>query len=179
MSPSYALLGILGRQPNYGYDLKRTYDVLFGRDKPLAFGQVYATLSRLLRDKRIETESTEQESGPERKKYAITTLGREDLEAWLGTPEQLHTDTQTVLFSKVVTAILLDKSPNDYLDAQRAAHLSRMRGLTALRRKGDLAQSLRADYALFHLEADLRWIDLTVARIVALTKEIQAQAGLT
>lgn len=130
MSASYALLGILGKQPSYGYDLKRDYDFLYGKDKPLAFGQVYATLSRLLRDKKITTETTEQVAGPERKLYAITEHGRTDLEAWLATPEKLHPDTQTVLFIKVVTSILLDKNPDIFLDAQRSAHIERMRQLT-------------------------------------------------
>jgi DNA-binding PadR family transcriptional regulator len=172
MSASYALLGILGREPGYGYDLKRTYDTLFGKEKPLAYGQVYATLSRLLRDEKITTEAAEQEGGPERKRYAITNLGRKDLEAWLALPEKLHPSTQTVLFIKVVTALLLDKRPDDFLDAQRAAHIARMRELTKLRQKGDLAQMLQADYALFHLEADLRWMDLTSARLTKLKEEV-------
>jgi DNA-binding PadR family transcriptional regulator len=173
MSASYALLGILGKQPSYGYDLKKNYDSFYGKDKPLAFGQVYATLSRLLRDNKISVDTTERAAGPERKRYAITVHGRRDLEAWLAAPEQLHPNTQTVLFVKVVTSILIDKDPDVYLDAQRAAHISRMRELTDRRRRGDLAESLQADYALFHLEADLRWIDVTSARLKALTKEIQ------
>jgi DNA-binding PadR family transcriptional regulator len=44
------LLGLLEREPSHGYDLKRDYDAYFGRDKPLPFGQVYATLKRLARD---------------------------------------------------------------------------------------------------------------------------------
>ena len=50
-----------------------------------------------------------------------------------------------------------------------------MRDLNSLRRKGDLAQALQADYALFHLEADLRWIDLTSARLQTLKKEIRRE----
>jgi DNA-binding PadR family transcriptional regulator len=173
MSASYALLGILGKQPSYGYDLKKDYDFLYGKEKPLAFGQVYATLFRLLRDKKITVDTTEQVSGPERKLYAITNIGRKDLESWLATPEKLHPNTQTVLFIKVVTSILLDKNPDTYLDAQRSAHIDRMRQLTELRRKGDLAQSLQADYAIFHLEADLRWIDVTSARLQTLKEEIR------
>ncbi|HUB94148.1 MAG TPA: PadR family transcriptional regulator [Verrucomicrobiae bacterium] len=173
MSASYALLGILGRQPSYGYDLKRDYDLLYGKEKPLAFGQVYATLSRLLRDKKITAETTEQVAGPERKLYAITATGRKELEAWLSTPEKLHPNTQTVLFIKVVTSILLDKDPDVYLDAQKAAHIERMRELTVVRREGDLAQLLQADYALFHLEADLRWIETTSARLQKLAKEVR------
>lgn len=175
MSASYALLGILGKQPSYGYDLKKDYDFFYGKDKPLAFGQVYATLSRLLRDKKISVDSTEQASGPERKRYAITNIGKSDLEAWLSTPEQLHPNTQTVLFIKVVTSILLDKEPNIYLDAQRAVHIDRMRQLTELKRTGDLPQSLQADYAIFHLEADLRWMDVTAARLYTLKKEILSE----
>ena len=44
------LLGLLEREPSHGYDLKRDYDTWFGRGKPLPYGQVYATLSRLARD---------------------------------------------------------------------------------------------------------------------------------
>jgi DNA-binding PadR family transcriptional regulator len=175
MSASYALLGILGNQPSYGYDLKKDYDSLYGKEKPLAFGQVYATLSRLLRDSKITTDSTEQVAGPERKWYAITDLGRADLESWLATPEKLHPNTQTVLFIKVVTSILLDKDPDTYLDVQRSAHIDRMRQLTEVRRNGDLAQSLQADYAIFHLEADLRWIDVTTSRLQNLKEEIRRE----
>jgi DNA-binding PadR family transcriptional regulator len=175
MSASYALLGILGKQSSYGYDLKKDYDFFYGKEKPLAFGQVYSTLSRLLRDKKITVDVTEQVAGPERKLYAITGLGRKDLEAWLASPEKLHPNTQTVLFVKVVTSILLDKDPDVYLDVQRSAHINRMRELTETRRKGDLAQSLQADYAIFHLEADLRWLDVTTARLQNLKEEIRGE----
>jgi hypothetical protein len=43
-----------------------------------------------------------------------------------------------------------------------------MRELTDLKQKGTLIDSLLADHGLFHLEADLRWIDLTAARLTAL-----------
>lgn len=172
MSTSFAILGILSQQPNYGYELKRNYDKLFGKEKPLAFGQVYATLNRLLRDQKIATSDPEQTTGPERKKYTLTKKGRAELEAWLTLPSN-HSENRPVLFTKVITAILLDASPNDYLDLQQAAHLAKMRELTALRKEGDLTQQLQADYELYHLEGDLRWISNTAARLDALSKEIR------
>ncbi len=175
MSASFALLGLLYGQPSYGYDLKKAYDDVFGHEKPLAFGQVYATLSRLLRDRKVAVDGLDQQNGPERKRYAITTLGHAELVKWLGQPEIARPGVQSTLFVKVATAILIDESPNEFLDAQRAAHLRNMRELTKLRREGDLSQALRADYALFHLEADLRWIDVTEARIKALTQEIRGE----
>jgi len=47
-----------------------------------------------------------------------------------------------------------------------------MRQLTALKRGGDFTDRLLADHALFHLEADLRWIDLTIDRLGALAEEV-------
>ncbi|HET8670741.1 MAG TPA: PadR family transcriptional regulator [Candidatus Saccharimonadales bacterium] len=172
MTISYAMLGILGQKAGYGYELKQRYDSYFGREKPLAFGQVYATLSRLLRDNKIAEEATERAGGPERKKYAITTQGRKDLEVWLAQPEPVHADSQSVLLTKVMTGILLNRSPLTFLDTQRSQHIARMRELTHARQSSDLALKLQADLALFHLEADLRWIDATEARLGALTKEI-------
>lgn len=174
MNVSYALLGIIQRRPAYGYELKKMYDLLFTQDKPLAFGQVYATLSRLVRDKKVTIEDVaEQSDGPERKRYAITAAGREELEKWLTLPEATSTKAQSVFFSKVVTSILLDTSPYTFLDAQKAMHLQRMRELTERRREGDVPEMLKADYELFHLEADLKWIDVTVERLENLSEEIQ------
>ena len=178
MAASFLLLGILDQQPSYGYDLKRTYDRLFGKEKPLAVGYLYQTLTRLSRDSKItEQATTEASGGPERKQYAITPLGREELKKWLFQPEELQTTTQSTLFAKVITAIIVDADPNIYLDAQRLSHLKRMHGLTELRNRSGLAQALQADYDLFRLEAELRWIDITVARIETLTKEIRSECS--
>src|SRR5437764_1283956 len=46
------LLGLIEPQPSHGYQLKRDYDTLFGRERPLPFGQMYSTLGRLRRDGR-------------------------------------------------------------------------------------------------------------------------------
>jgi hypothetical protein len=47
-----------------------------------------------------------------------------------------------------------------------------MRELAEINRSGDTADLLLADYGLFHLEADLRWIDLTSARLGALAETV-------
>jgi DNA-binding PadR family transcriptional regulator len=167
-----ALLGLLEREPSHGYELKRAYDGYFGADRPLPFGQVYATLGRLERDGRVTVTGTEPGGGPERKRYAITPDGVTALEGWLAKPEAPEPHLQPVLFTKVVLALLSGRPAGRYLDAQRAAHLSRMREITARRRGAGLTGVLVADYALFHLEADLRWIDMTAARLGQLAKEI-------
>jgi DNA-binding PadR family transcriptional regulator len=172
MAVGYVLLGLLEDRPRHGYDLKREYDERFARARPLKFGQVYATLARLLRDGRVSIEAVESGEGPERKLYAITETGVTDLERWLGEPEPPEPHLQSVLFTKIVLALLSGRSGAEVLDTQRAAHLARMRELTRAKASGDLADALVADYALFHLEADLRWIELAAARLDRLGKEI-------
>jgi DNA-binding PadR family transcriptional regulator len=166
------LLGLLEREPSHGYDLKRDYDAFFGRGKPLPFGQVYSTLARLARDGKVVMGESEPGAGPDRKRYVITEQGATEVQSWLGEPVEPEPHLQTVLFAKVVLALMLDRSPEKYLDVQRAAHLQRMRELTELRRSGSMVDALLADHGLFHLEADLRWIDLTAARLDALAEMV-------
>jgi DNA-binding PadR family transcriptional regulator len=173
VSTAFTLLGLLEPAPSHGYELKRAFDHRFGTDKPLPFGQVYATLGRLERDGRAIIVGTETGEGPERKRYAITAQGVTDLERWLADPEAPEPHLQTVLFAKVVLALQSGRDANRFLDSQRAAHLQRMRELTELRRNAPLTQSLLADYALFHLEADLRWLELTAARLDELKAQVQ------
>ena len=172
MSVPHALLGLLERRPRHGYDLKREYDDRFGTARPLKFGQVYSTLGRLHRDGLVAVAGTESDGGPERTTYAITPDGVTDLERWLDEPESPAPFLQSVLFSKVVLALLSGRPAAEVLDRQRAAHLEVMRGLTAAKSGGDLMTTVGADYALFHLEADLRWIETTVARLDALRAEV-------
>jgi hypothetical protein len=113
---------------------------------------------------------TEPGGGPERRRYSITDIGRGDVEVWLAEPIEPEPHLQTELFAKVMIALMLGRSAAKYLDAQRTAHLSRMRELAELRRSGEMIDALLADYGVFHLEADLRWIDLTVARLDALSE---------
>jgi hypothetical protein len=51
-----------------------------------------------------------------------------------------------------------------------------MRELTAIRKAGPLSRTLAADYGLFHLDADLRWIELTTARLDELRTEFSARS---
>jgi DNA-binding PadR family transcriptional regulator len=176
VTTGHALLGLLEDQPRHGYELKHLHDRLFPNGKELRFGQVYASLSRLLRDGLVVVDAVEREDGPDRKRYAITPDGVTQLEAWLVDPVDPRTYLQSVQFTKVVLALLSGRSAEEILDTQRSAHLKTMRELTRKKTAGDFADALAADFALFHLEADLRWIDLTGARLDRLRKELENDA---
>jgi hypothetical protein len=48
--------------------------------------------------------------------------------------------------------------------------------LTEIKRTASPVDALLADHGLFHLEADLRWIDLTAARLNALAEMVGTQS---
>ena len=141
----------------------------------LPFGQVYATLGRLARDGQVSAGDAEPGDGPDRKRYAITDTGRRAVDTWLAEPVEPEPHLQTVLFAKVTLALMLGKPAAAYLDTQRAAHLRRMQELTEVKRTGPLVDVLLSDHALFHLEADLRWIDLTSARLADLAEAVRTR----
>ncbi|WP_153534072.1 PadR family transcriptional regulator [Streptomyces sp. RB17] len=174
MSTRHILLGLLAAGPSHGYDLKRRHDERFPQARPLAYGQVYTTLQRLVRDGLAEVEGTDADGGPERTLYRSTDAGAGELARWAQEIAPPAPFVANEIFAKVVVSILADGDPAAYLRAQRAAHMERMRQLTAVKTdsNADLATVLSADYALNHLDADLRWMNTTAARLTILTAEV-------
>jgi DNA-binding PadR family transcriptional regulator len=176
MSTRHILLGLLASGPSHGYDLKRRHDERFPQARPLAYGQVYTTLQRLVRDGLAQVEGTDSDGGPERTTYRSTDDGAHELARWAGEIAPPAPFVTNEIFTKVVVSILSAGDAEAYLRAQRAAHMARMRELTAVKtaKSADLATVLSADYALNHLDADLRWMTTTAARLTTLTAEVDA-----
>jgi DNA-binding PadR family transcriptional regulator len=170
---AHGLLGLLEGRPAHGYELWRSFDERLSGGRPLRSGQVYSTLGRLERDGRVDEVGGEQGPGPERRLYAITDAGIAELERWLSAPEAPESYLQSVLYAKVVVALSSDRSAQAVLDAQRDRHVAAMSALTRGKERAGLAGVVRADFALMHLDADVRWIDLTLARMERLGKELR------
>jgi DNA-binding PadR family transcriptional regulator len=177
MSTSHVLLGLLAGGPMHGYELKRSHDQRLPQAKPVAFGQVYATLGRLQRDGLVTTAGQDQEGGPERTSFALTDAGRARLDEWLGEIEPPAPYVTSTLFAKVLVAVLVsgERRAYDYLVAQRAAHMDRLRVLTAVKTDpaSGIGDVVAADFAILHLDADLRWVANTLARVADLHRELQ------
>ncbi|WP_028813084.1 PadR family transcriptional regulator [Streptomyces flavidovirens] len=173
MSIGHILLGLLETGPRHGYDLKRAFDDKFGHDRPLHYGQVYSTMARLLKAGLVEVAGVESEGGPERKRYAITDAGVTDLEQWLDRAEKPEPYLQSTLYTKVVLALLTGRSATRLLDIQRTEHMRMMLALTDRKRRSNVADQLVCEHTLFHLEADLRWLELVAVRLDKLAAELR------
>ncbi|MCD5351422.1 PadR family transcriptional regulator [Kineosporia mesophila] len=168
-----ALLALLLPGPRHGYDLKRTHDEWFAGLRPLAFGQVYSTLARLQRDDLIEIAQTEIGDGPERTVYELTEPGRARARDWLAEPIDPGVTggvPADELIRKTLAAYRLHADPGGLMSRQRATHLRAMRALEPAPGETDhsaaaLGRTGVRDLQRLHLDADLRWLDLTGERI--------------
>ena len=167
MATNDIVLALLRRGPAHGYDIKRDHDAWFPDVRPLAYGQVYATLARLEGSGQVEVLETRIDGGPERTVYALTELGEQRLHDWLAEPAGPAASSAEEIVRKTVAALRTGSDPASFLARQRAAHLRRMRELTAQPHDGDLAARLVRDHLVAHLDADLRWLDLAVERVAA------------
>ncbi|MBA2415725.1 MAG: PadR family transcriptional regulator [Geodermatophilaceae bacterium] len=177
MSVGFALLGLLAEGQRHGYDLKQQYQRRFPAAKPVAAAQIYATLDRLFRDGLVAPAVTERVAGPDRIVFAVTDPGRTELDRWLSEVETPAEYVANVLAMKVTLALLVagESVAADFLRRQRKAHLERMREYTRVKTDphADVLRVVAADYAINHLDADLRWIDTTLQRVAHLAKELR------
>lgn len=166
-----AILGLLAQSPRHGYELRAAFEALIGGDdiwdvKP---AQIYTTLSRLEEAGLVRQDGVEQDGGPEKRIYSLTTNGRNELVQWFstGVAGEHHRDE---FFVKLMLSLHnRDVDPYAVIRAQRNRLYRELHALTARRNAGDarteLAQIFLFDKSIMHLEADLRWLDLIEARL--------------
>lgn len=173
MSTSEILLALLEPEPAYGYTLKQQYDRWFAHKRPLAYGQVYATLTRLERKGWVEPAQVEAGQGPDRRLYEITADGVTAIDLWVQTPQPPDLFATSSLYSRLTVALLSGRDASQVLAGQRHTYLARMRELQTLRREAAGADLLAVTYEVTHLDADLRWIEESGARLATVSRDVK------
>ena len=199
MSVKYAILGILSDQECHVYELSDAFNQRVGDFWNLAHGQIYSTLDRLEREGLVEWREQPQESWPGRKIYRmeswpgrriyrITPKGRDQLRHWLAQPVGKARALRDELFIKL---LFLDSANPELIltliSEQKRVYLSHLQQLA--RRKYELTQrpdcssalvtKLLIDAALFHAEADIRWITMIEKALPAASARRSVSKNLT
>lgn len=121
----------------------------------------------------IKAKATAKPQGPSQIQYQITPDGLATLHTWLTTPEEIGEHLRSTFYCKVMLALLVDGDPHQYIDSQRHAHLTAMRQL--MRRQliaTDVAEQLLLDGAIYHIDADLKWMDKAEGKIDNIRREL-------
>lgn len=88
MSLKHALLGILGYGQMTGYELKQFFDSSVQHFWNAELSQIYPTLKSLEEGGFVDMHVEVQQNRPNRKVYAITEPGRDELLRWVRAPQQ-------------------------------------------------------------------------------------------
>jgi DNA-binding PadR family transcriptional regulator len=172
MSVRFAILGLLAQRPRHGYELRAAFESVVGGDanwevKP---AQIYTTLERLEEASLVERSSDLGEGDePSRRVYDLTGPGREALAEWFNqgvTPSHQRDE----FFVKLMVALVSGEAdPARIIQIQRAHLYQELHAAIALREgydpRTEIAQILLLDKVTMHLEADLRWLDITEMRL--------------
>jgi DNA-binding PadR family transcriptional regulator len=164
----HTLLGLLAKEPRHGYDLKSAFENFLGGTWPLNIGQVYTTLSRLERDGLVESEVVPQELLPDRKVYAITEAGSEELRRWLAEPASETIRLKDEFFIKLLVHQIVGSTDGLALIwKQRQVNMQTLGQLTSLLGNPTLdpATALLIEGAILHIEADLKWLERCEQRL--------------
>jgi DNA-binding PadR family transcriptional regulator len=171
MSVRHAILGLLAQRPRHGYELRAAFSAVVGGDEnwDVKPAQIYTTLNRLEEAGLVQQQSVEQSGGPEKRIYAVTDSGRESLQEWFAhgvVPEHQRDE----VFVKLMTALVSGAADlGQLIRIQRSVLYQELHAATSLRDgynpRTEIAQILLLDKSIMHIEADLRWLDITEMRL--------------
>jgi DNA-binding PadR family transcriptional regulator len=165
-----ALLALLARQPRHGYELHDLFEAAVGGHWPLNTGQIYSSLERLARDGLVEEQSVEKGAGPDKRLWALTDQGRDELDGWLHSPVPRDYRLRDEFYLKLVMSLATRaERPARVLHIQRRELFQELHELTSIRNAADprreLARIFLLESAIMHTEAELRWLDMIEARL--------------
>ena len=183
MSVKHAILGILADAPAHGYDLKTRFEEKVGEFWSLNYGQVYTTLDRLHKDGLVEFDTVEQGDKPDKKIYRITSAGQDAFTQWQLSP--IKAEPRALRDELFLKLMFIDKSQAQHImrtiQRQQSVYMAHMMQLTnrkyeieeqAQQKIKDVANdderdameqekvisTLLIDVAIYHAEADIRWL---------------------
>jgi DNA-binding PadR family transcriptional regulator len=165
-----ALLALLWQRPRHGYELRDLFEAALGGYWELNSGQIYSSLDRLARDGLVVEEGMEKGGGPDKRLWALTDEGSEELAHWFATPVQRDYRLRDELHLKLMLALVSQPSKaRQILVVQRRELFRELHSLTSRRNLLDprqqLARILLLDSAIMHTEAELRWLEMVEARL--------------
>ncbi len=171
MSVRHAVLGLLAQHPRHGYELRAAFEAVVGGEEnwDVKPAQIYTTLTRMEKAGLVTEQSIEQDGGPEKRIYAITKAGYQALQQWFTEGTTLDHQRDEFFVKLMLGLVSQAADPYEVIQIQRTHLFTELHAVTAQRTRLDasreLARLLLLDKVAMHLEADLRWLDMTEARL--------------
>ncbi|KPI23600.1 transcriptional regulator, PadR-like family [Actinobacteria bacterium OV320] len=176
----HAVLALLTRRPNHGYELKARFEEAVGPQwGGLNIGHLYQILERLVRDGYVSRSQVTQTDRPDKNLYTLTEAGEAELRSWATTAWVRVGGFRDELFLKLLGAVALGpQALTTLIDSQRQTYLSELAGLAQQRRAhaDEPLVAVLIDAAIAHTKADLGLLDSAAQHLGPLATAQSAQA---
>ncbi|GGS28691.1 PadR family transcriptional regulator [Streptomyces humidus] len=177
----HAVLALLTRRPNHGYELKARFEEAVGPQwGGLNIGHLYQILERLVRDGYVSRSQVTQTDRPDKNLYTLTEAGEAELRSWATTAWVRVGGFRDELFLKLLGAVALGpQALATLIESQRQTYLSELAGLAQQRRAhaDEPLVAVLIDAAIAHTKADLGLLDSAAQRLGPLATAQSAQAS--
>jgi len=181
MSLYHTLLGVLSWHPMTGYELKKHLDHSVQFFWHAELSQIYPTHKELEEKGHVSVEVIPQNGKPDKKIYALTPAGRDELIAWLSEPLDQIPPNKNVVLLKLFFAGLLDKAIIlAQLRLQLEAYRARWKrvqteGETSLQEglqiagagQESLMWKLVHQYGVMNQQMVIQWLEMAIAAVEA------------
>jgi DNA-binding PadR family transcriptional regulator len=178
MPLDHAILAFVQFQPMSGYDLKKYFDESVAHFWSATQSHIYKSLEHLQEKGWVEAEFVPQEGRPNRNVYSITPAGAEELHRWLVTPMQLgqvreawliqiffsHFSSNEDIAALFETRMKEIRERLQILRTVAQAAIDQNAAQIGVERASQLWQ-MTLDYGIAHYEAQLAWLEQTLARV--------------
>lgn len=164
MPIKHAILGLLHYHDMHGYKIKDTIERSFGYVWSINYGQIYPNLKALLNEGLISIAEVNQagESGPGRRRYAITPNGKAAFRAWVNSnPEKTMILRDSFLMRYIFFGFGETTRAVEMIDDQIQLYqkqLARRRDTYQKRTSVDLYARLISELGMEMNAAFLRWL---------------------
>ncbi|MGW0854222.1 helix-turn-helix transcriptional regulator [Streptomyces sp. NPDC002690] len=176
----HAVLALLTRRPNHGYELKARFEEAIGPQwGGLNIGHLYQILERLVRDGYVSRSQVTQTDRPDKNLYTLTEAGEAELRSWATTAWVRVGGFRDELFLKLLGASALGpQALTTLIESQRQTYLSELAGLAQQRRAhaDEPLVAVLIDAAIAHTKADLGLLDSAAQHLGPLATARSAQA---
>ncbi|BAY24954.1 PadR-like family transcriptional regulator [Calothrix sp. NIES-2100] len=130
MSLTYAIVSVLVSAPSSGYDLAKRFNPSVegsvGFFWSASFQQIYRELNRLEEKEWLQAEAVQQENRPDKRIYAVTALGKQQLCQWIAEPEEMAPIKDDLIVKLYAGHLVSSKMLVAKLETHRQQHQQRL-----------------------------------------------------
>lgn len=126
MALSHTILAVLSQAPHSGYDISKRFEESVSCYWQASQQQIYRELGKMEQQGWVTYETVPQEGKPDKKIYAITESGRQELRRWFSEPADPTPIREDLLVKVLATPYVSEDLLLEDLQRRRQFHLDRL-----------------------------------------------------